>query len=402
MLADVALPAEMPGAEKARAQAIATGVLRHMAGLDHVLAGYLKKPPPDDVRRVLQIAAWELLADGVAPHAAVDSAVRLVRGLRGRQTFAGLANAVCRRISREGAEIWAARPAPALPGWLRGPVADAWGDDAADAIAAAHLVDPPLDLTPRSPVAAEAVAEAVEGMALPTGSVRLARAGQISRLPGYDTGDWWVQDAAAAIPARLLGDISGLRVLDLCAAPGGKTMQLAAAGAEVTAVDQSGTRLKRLSANLARTGLAAKVVEADALDWTPDAPFDAILLDAPCSATGTLRRHPDLPFVRPDPDLAPLLRLQGQLIDRAAGWLRPGGRLVYCTCSLLMAEGEGQISAALTRNPDLAIDLPGPPPGVDPDWIGPQGLRLRPDHWPERGGMDGFFATVLRKAADAA
>ena len=233
---------------------------------------------------------------------------------------------------------------------------------------------------------------------LPTGSIRIERRVQVSALPGFADGAWWVQDAAAAMPVRLLGDIAGKRALDICAAPGGKTLQLAAGGAEVTALDISQPRLKRLRQNLDRTHLTATVIAADALDWAPERPFDVIVLDAPCSATGTLRRHPDLPHVRPDPDLAPLLELQAKLLDRALGWLAPGGRMVYATCSLLPEEGEDQIAAALTRHTGLKVVPPAPDLGLDPDWTTPQGgLRLRPDYWAELGGMDGFFAAVLTR-----
>jgi 16S rRNA (cytosine967-C5)-methyltransferase len=233
---------------------------------------------------------------------------------------------------------------------------------------------------------------------LPTGSLRLADKGQVSGLPGYEAGGWWVQDAAAALAVRLLGDVSGLRVLDLCAAPGGKTLQLASLGAKVTALDLSGPRMLRLSENLVRTGLSASLVIADALQWEPEAGFDAILLDAPCSATGTIRRHPDLPFIKDGSELAELVVLQAALLDRALGWLSPGGRLVYCTCSLLPDEGEGQLAAALARHPGLIVQQPALA-GVDPAWITPQGgLRLRPDYWAEQGGMDGFFMVALTKS----
>jgi 16S rRNA (cytosine967-C5)-methyltransferase len=231
-----------------------------------------------------------------------------------------------------------------------------------------------------------------EGTVLANGSVRLQAPGQLTGLPGYAAGDWWVQDTAAAMAVPLLAPIAGARILDLCAAPGGKTMQLAAAGAAVTAVDMSGPRMARVAENLARTGLRAQLVVEDALQWTPDAGFDAILLDAPCSATGTIRRHPELPFVKDGSELAGLVALQAQLLDRALGWLRPGGRLVYCTCSLLPDEGEAQLAAALARHPGLRVERPTMG-WVEPAWITPDGaLRLRPDYW---GGMDGFFLARL-------
>jgi 16S rRNA (cytosine967-C5)-methyltransferase len=219
-------------------------------------------------------------------------------------------------------------------------------------------------------------------------------------LPGYAEGAWWVQDAAAALPARALAARPGERVLDLCAAPGGKTLQLAATGAEVTALDVSDARLGRLRDNLARTGLAARIVTADALQWAPPAPFDAILLDAPCSATGTLRRHPDLPFVRTAEDLKPLATIQSALLERATGWLRPGGRLVFCTCSLLPEEGETVLAAALARHPDLVPDPAAleAVPGLESEWdAGPGALRITPETWEERAGLDGFYIAALRR-----
>ena len=254
---------------------------------------------------------------------------------------------------------------------------------------------PVVDLTLRRGTAADGLSG---GEMLPTGSLRMAAGGQISALPGFAEGAFWVQDAAAALAVRMLGDVTGLSVLDLCAAPGGKTLQLADGGAEVTALDISGPRLVRVQENLARTGLRAKIVTADALQWAPPAPYDAILLDAPCSATGTIRRHPDLPFLRQPSDIAGLVELQARLLDRALGWLKPGGRLVYCTCSLLQDEGEGQIAAALLRHPNLVMLRPEIA-GIDPAWMGARGLRLRPDYWAEAGGMDGFFMACLQTPA---
>ncbi|NNU79576.1 methyltransferase domain-containing protein [Halovulum dunhuangense] len=396
--ADGPLAAPKPE-ERARASVIALGVLRQLERLDAVLSPMLRKPPPPPVHHALRIAAWEVLVDGVADYAAVDGAVRLVQGLHKHRHLTGLTNAVARRLAREGAEAWAALPPPSRPvGWLGPRIVKAWGREAAAAIAEAHLGQPPLDLTPRTPAEAAALAETLGAELLPTGSLRLRMPGQVSALPGYAEGAWWVQDAAAALPVRLLGDVRGLRIVDLCAAPGGKTMQLAAAGAEVEAVDLSAPRMERVRENLGRTRLPAQVVVADALDWAPDAPVDVVVLDAPCSATGTLRRHPDLPHARPDPDIRPLLELQARLIDRALGWLKPGGRLLYCTCSLLPEEGERQIEHARDRHPGLRVAGAVPPEGLEPGWITDAGhLRLRPDYWSGRGGMDGFFATVLSR-----
>ena len=249
----------------------------------------------------------------------------------------------------------------------------------------------------RDPGEADAWAAALGAERLPTGSLRLARGAQVSALPGYDAGAWWVQDAAAALPVRLLGPLAGRSALDLCAAPGGKTMQLAAAGAAVVAVDASAARLARLRDNLERTRLAAEVVAADALAWRPDRRFDAVLLDAPCSASGTLRRHPDLPWLRRDSDVASLAARQVALLDRAWESVAAGGRLVYCVCSLLPEEGEAQVAGFLARNPAATVLPPEPERlGVPTDWIDAAGgLRTRPDLWPDRGGLDGFYAVCF-------
>ena len=381
----------LTGPAAARALRLAGLVLRHMGQADAMMKAHMDRQPAAKVRDILRLALVEVFVDGAAGHGAVNDAVAMARMSPRTVKQAGLVNAVLRRMV-DDRTAWDALPPPALPAWLRAPVAAAFGADRIAGIEAAHLAGAPLDLTPQR------VCEIPGAVVLPTGSLRLA-GGQVSALPGYAEGDWWVQDAAAAMPARLLGDVAGLRVLDLCAAPGGKTLQLAAAGARVTALDVSGPRLRRLHENLARTGLSAEVVEADALAWSPEAPFDAVLLDAPCTATGTIRRHPDLPHLRASRDVEALTRLQYRLLDRAREFLRPGGRLVYCTCSLLPVEGENQVAAALKRHDDLSV------PALDPEAFGlpaaaasPMGLRLLPDLWPVLGGMDGFFLSVLHRA----
>jgi 16S rRNA (cytosine967-C5)-methyltransferase len=230
--------------------------------------------------------------------------------------------------------------------------------------------------------------------------VRLPQVAQISQLPGYDSGAWWVQDAAAALPVRLIGPLAGLRALDLCAAPGGKTLQLAAGGAQVTAVDLSASRMNRVRENLARTGLTANCVVSDAFALT-EGGYDVVLLDAPCSATGTIRRHPDLPYAKDGAEFAALINQQARMIDHALGLLRPGGRLVFCTCSLLPDEGEVQVEEALARHAGLTVDAAARDvPGVEDAWHSPEGgLRLRPDYWPDQGGMDGFYIAILTKPA---
>jgi 16S rRNA (cytosine967-C5)-methyltransferase len=380
-------------ADRARAQRLALTTLRHVEPADRVLAPHLRRAPPRSVTNVLRLAVSEYAVDGTAPHAVVHAAVELVRGGRRTGAFAGLANAVLRRVTEQPTPF-AGLPPQRLPQWLRQPLVRLWGRDVMSAIEAVQARTPPVDLTLR-----EGCAPPEGALQLPTGSYRLADAGQISALPGYDLGQWWVQDAAAALPARILSPRSGERVLDLCAAPGGKTLQLASAGAQVTALDISGPRLDRLRQNLARTGLAAQIVVGDALHWEPPAPFDAILLDAPCSATGTIRRHPDLPFVKDGTEVDGLADLQARMIDRALAILVPGGRLVFCTCSLLPQEGEAQVGAALARHPGLTVEPPDLP-GLDTRWRSAEGgLRLRPDHWAEAGGMDGFYMACLRKPA---
>ena len=371
-------------ADRARAQRLAVQVLRQLERVDALLSPALRKIPPMEVMNILRLAVTEL-AGGAAAHGVVNSAVELARRGNRTQHMTGLVNAVLRAIP-EGAVL--PGPPQRLPRWLRQPLVHAHGRDVVNAIEAVHANMPPLDLTLRG-------GDAPEGRTLPTGSLRLAEQGQVSTLPGYSTGGWWVQDAGAAMAVGLLGVKPGERVLDLCAAPGGKTLQLAALGADVTALDISGPRIARVAENLARTGLTAKLVTMDALVWTPDALFDAVLLDAPCSATGTIRRHPDLPFIKDGSELPALIALQSQLFDRALGFLKPGGRMVFCTCSLLADEGEAQLDAALLRHPGLRV-LPPMIAGIDPAWITPQGgLRLRPDYWADIGGMDGFFMACV-------
>lgn len=391
--------ARLPAEDRARAQRLALDVLRAMGQLDHLLAPFLKKAPPPFVAHALRLGTAELLA-GEAAHGVVNTYVEIVARNRRTQSMKGLINAVLRKIAALPPGSLESAPPPKLPAWLRQPLISAWGRKAVTGMETAHAAGAPLDLTAKADPAIWA--ERLGGTLLPTGSIRVAAAGQVSALPGYDSGDWWVQDAAAALPVRLLGDIRGQRVLDLCAAPGGKTMQLAAAGAEVTAVDVSPRRIARLADNLARTGLTAELITTDAFAFAPEAPgFDAVLLDAPCSATGTLRRHPDLPFAKDGAEFAMLIDQQARLIDHALGLLGPGGRLVFCTCSLLPDEGEVQITDALARHPGLTVDKAARArAGVDPAWHTPEGgLRLRPDLWPGLGGMDGFYMAVLTKPA---
>ncbi len=374
--------------DRAAAHRLAATVLRRLGTIDAALDPLLRRAPPVAVRHVLRLGAASLLFLATPPHAAVSTAVALTRRA-GLTPFAGLVNAVLRRLAAAGPASLEGLDAPRLdtPPWLWA----SWGEDAR-AIALAHQADPPLDLTlipGASPVPV--------GTVLPSGSLRLPLGAEIAALPGYAEGNFFVQDAAAALPARLLGARAGEDVADLCAAPGGKTAQLILTGARVTAVERSPARLRRLRENLARLHLSAELVAADALAWQPARLFDAILLDAPCSATGTIRRHPDILHLRRAQDIAPLTAAQDALLDAATARLKPGGRLLYAVCSLQPEEGEARIAAALARLPLRrapigAAELPFLPQAATKAGD----LRTHPGLWAaEWGGMDGFFAARL-------
>jgi 16S rRNA (cytosine967-C5)-methyltransferase len=392
--------------DRALVRAILGAALRHRGEIEAAVGGRLARPLEADAHAldaILQVGAAQILYLDVPDHAAVSLAVFAADADRRTRRARGLVNSVLRRIARERATILAA-PGPQLgntPDWLLERWQAVYGPDGAADLADAHRDKPPLDLSAKADP--QAVAEAVGGIVLPTGTVRLAEYGRVSALPGYDEGRWWVQDAAAALPARLLGRVEGARVADLCAAPGGKTAQLAAAGAEVTAIDQSPGRLARLAANLRRLRLTAELVAADVLAWQPDEPFDGVLLDAPCSATGTIRRHPDVPWLKRPDDIAALAELQRRMLDRAAGFVAPGRRLVYCSCSLEPEEGERQAEAFLAAHPHFelepvaAAEVGGLDAAVTPEgW-----LRTLPSFaWGGDAltqGMDGFFAARFRR-----
>lgn len=383
--------------DRARAQRLATDTLRGLARADRMLARFLQKTPPLAVRNVLRLCTVEL-SQGEAAHGVVNAGVKLVARNKRTASMKGLVNAVLRKVAAEGPDGWAKLAVPRMPGWLRGPLKDGYGPQIVAAIEAAHFAGAPLDITVKGD--AQAVSDALGGAVLPTGSVRVTQAGQVSALPGFDDGAWWVQDAAAALPVQIMAPQKGETVLDLCAAPGGKTMQIAAAGADVTAVDASAGRMRRVVENLDRTKLKAKTVVSDAFAFDAGG-FDAILLDAPCSATGTIRRHPDLPYAKDGSEFGLLIEQQARMIDHALSLLKPGGRLVFCTCSLLPDEGEVQVEEALIRHPGVTVDRAAlDRPGLDPNWrTGEGGLRLRPDYWPDLGGMDGFYIAQLRKPA---
>ena len=398
--------AAMADRDRGLTRAIVAVVLRRLGTLRHLLGSFLEEGLPAQAPRVetvLLIGAAQILFLEVPDHAAVDLAVRLAREDFNASHFTGLINAVLRRIAREGAERIAAFDAPVLdtPPWLMARWIKTYGEATAHAIAAANGREPALDLTVKSE--AETWAAKLDGRVLPTGSVRTIVHGAVTALPGFDDGAWWVQDAAASIPARLLGSVAGLRVADLCAAPGGKTAQLVAAGAKVTAVDRAPGRLKRLQENLTRLSLEAELVCADAAVWTPEQHFDAVLLDAPCTSTGTIRRHPDVPWLKRSADITSLAAAQRRLLDHAITLIKPGGTLVYCTCSLEPEEGADVVADLLAREqsvrrvPIAAAEVFG-----EADFISAEGdLRTLPCHFTDAdsrfAGVDGFYAARLEK-----
>jgi 16S rRNA (cytosine967-C5)-methyltransferase len=391
--------------DRALVRAIVATVLRRLGTLRHLLALFLDRGFPAQAPRVetaLLLGAAQILFFNVPDHAAVDLSVRLAQADRRAAGFAGLINAVLRRVAREGTGRLAAIDGTTLdtPDWLMARWTAAYGEPTARAIAVANRNEPALDLTVTSDP--EQWAEKLGGHVLPTRSVRVIAHGSVSALVGFADGAWWVQDAAASLPARLLGNISGRRVADLCAAPGGKTAQLALAGANVTAVDRAPVRLERLRQNMARLRLNAELVLANVEDWMAE-PFDVVLLDAPCSATGTIRRHPDVMWLKSAYDIVKLAALQRRLLDRALALTKPGGTLVYCTCSLEPEENEMLVSDLLTREPRLRrVPISGSEILGCQEFISKNGdLRTLPCHFPHSdsrlAGIDGFYAARLVK-----
>ncbi len=388
-------------ADRARAQSLVTTCLRNLDRVDRVLKQHLKKKPPFAVMNVLRLCATEILIDGIAPHAAVDGAVSLVKLKKKTAYFSGLVNAVARKLVDEGQVEFDKAPVQKLPKDFRQSIKKTYGFEVCAAIEQAHQAGAPMDLTFKDVSQAQSFADAQDAILLPNGTVRLQSRVQISALDGYETGDWWVQDAAASLPALALGDVKGKTVLDLCAAPGGKTMQLAARGADVTALDLSERRLERVTQNLERVKLKATIVAADALEWETEQQFDAVLIDAPCSASGTVRRHPDLPFLNARLDLRGLVDLQREMIKKATHWIKPGGYLLFSTCSLYPNEGEAQADWITQEFPQFStVPLSPDEYGLPAQAAGQNGtLRLRPDMWAESGGMDGFFIAKFQRNA---
>jgi 16S rRNA (cytosine967-C5)-methyltransferase len=392
---DVAGFAALPPRDAAFARALASQTLRHFGALDAVLRHFLQKPlaphKAGPATEILLLGAAELLILKVPPHAAVDGAVRLASDDPKARHFKPLINAVLRRVAESGAGLLAGldRPRVSTPDWLWGRWTAHYGEPIARAIAEAHLVEAPLDIVLKTPDAPAPDGEALFGAAR-----RLSAGGRVDEMPGFAQGGWWVQDAAATLPARLLGDVAGKRVIDLCAAPGGKTMQLAAAGALVTAVESDAARAQRMRENLARTGLAAELVVADARDYAATAPL--VLLDAPCTATGTIRRHPDLPWIKGEADVTLAAAAAYEILESAAAMVESGGRLVFAVCSLEGEEGEEQIARFLAAHPEFArLSVTAEELFGHGEWLTPAGdLRTLPF---QLHGMDGFYAARLRR-----
>lgn len=396
--------AKLEPRDVAFARTIVMMVLRRLGQIDAVIATFLREPLPvrsGPAELILRIATAELLFLDVAAHAAVSSAVNLADRDHRARHFKGLINAVARRVAAEGKALAAAQDTEHLntPPWAWEAWSAAYGEDTARAIAKAHLAEPPLDITVKGDAAVWV--EKLEAKLLPTGTLRRAAGGRIEDLPGYAEGAWWIQDAAATLPVAMLGAIKGKAVIDLCAAPGGKTAQLAAAGAKVTAVDLAFDRMKRVMANLDRLKLKAEIEVGDAQFWRPKEQADAVLLDAPCTASGTVRRHPDVLWRKDLSDVMAQAAVQQRLLAAAAEMVKPGGTLVYCVCSLAREEGEDVVAAFLTTHPNFArIPVTAGEIGGEAQFLTPEGdLRTLPSHWPEIGGLDGFYASRLRRTA---
>ncbi|MET3526513.1 RsmB/NOP family class I SAM-dependent RNA methyltransferase [Phenylobacterium koreense] len=379
------------------AMALAMATLRRLGAIERALDSRLAKPPPEAVRNILRIGVTQAFLMDTPAFAAVTTSVDLAASHSSTRAFKGLVNGVLRGLLREPPVL--DDPEALCPPWLYARWTAAYGVEAARAMAALIAQEPATDLSLKSAADAAELAQALEAEILPGGALRTARKGEVTGWPAYGEGRWWVQDASAAIPARLLDVRPGESALDLCAAPGGKTLQLAAAGAEVVAVDRSAARLGRARENLERMGLKAEIVAADAGEWDDGRTFDAVLLDAPCSATGTYRRHPDVLWAARPGDVAALAGVQAKLLDSAARRVKPGGRLVYCVCSLEPEEGEAQIAGFLARQPEfeLAPVAPGEAGAPEASRLADGTLRLLPHHL--AGGQDGFYVARLRRRA---
>ena len=396
-IAGVALHDQLEGRDRAFARLIAATTLRRLGQIDKALAPFMRQEPAAYPLAAIRTGAAQTLFLETPPHAAVGGAVSLLKKSKKTIAFSGMANAVLRRVSEQAESLLAkTSTVDNLPAWLRQSWTESYGKAACAAMADMFAQEPPLDLTVKSEP--EKWAQALDAKALPGGTVRKDKIGNITQLPGFDSGDWWAQDISASLPVKLMGDLAGKRVLDMCAAPGGKTLQLAASGANVTALDKSEDRLRRVRENLSRTGLAAEIAAGDGMKWRdPQSKsrggFDAVLLDAPCSATGIFRRRPDVLHIKTTADVDSLVRVQEKLLLAAALHVKKGGSLIYCTCSLQTREGEDQVARFLKNrsdfrlNPVLASEMYG-----IPDSITAKGcVRLLPQTLRADGGMDGFF-----------
>lgn len=378
-------------------------VLRRLGQIDELIQACLAKPelPKGAVHDMLRLGTAQLVFLNTPAHAAVDTAVELAAA-RNAAPYKGLINAVLRRVGREGPALAAQQDAGRLntPDWMWLSWRTAYGTARARGIVEAHLHEAPLDLTVKSNPSSWA--GRLDATVLPTGTLRRAAGGAITELPGFDAGAWWVQDLAASLPAKLFGDLTGKRVFDLCAAPGGKTAQLLSQGAKVVAIDRSAKRLERVSENLARLQLEAEILAADAAVWEPEALADAVLLDAPCSATGAIRRHPDILRVKTPDDIGKLAKAQGRLLAHAVDLVKPGGTLIYCTCSIQPEEGEVQLTRLMARS-NRVERMPIRPEEVGglSELINEKGeIRALPGMLGNLGGIDGFFVARLRRRSE--
>jgi len=390
----------LEGRDRAFVRLIAATTFRRMGQIEAALKPFVRQRPPKLVYAALQTAAAQILYLGTPAHAAVGETVAMLKSRGSSKGFANMANAVLRNVVDKGPNLAGAQPPKVnIPGWIRGEWERAYGRQSGRKMSLQLMKDPVLDITVKSD--ANAWATKLGGGAIGAQSVRLDKIGDVTSLDGFDMGEWWAQDVAATLPVQLLGNVEGLRVLDMCAAPGGKTMQLAANGARVTALDKSEVRLERVKENLDRTKLSADIICADALEWTPKAElYDIVLLDAPCSATGTFRRHPDVLYNRSPKDVANLVRLQDKLLAKAAEFVRPGGTLLYCTCSLMPKEGHPRVDKFLQNSPDFRLIpiLELPSLALPQDAFSEGSLRSLPYYLEDKGGMDGFFiAQLMRK-----
>ena len=387
--------------DRAFAYNLVATTLRRLGQIDDLISQCLDRPLPKKARgaqTILRLGVAQLIFMNVSDHAAVDTSVNLAQD-RKQGPYKKLINAVLRRLGREGASLLSAQTPTILntPAWLWDSWITAYGDQAARHIAESHLQPPPLDISVNS--STETWAADLDGHLLPTGSIRITDHSGVEKLPGYKEGAWWVQDAAAALPVRLFRELAGQRIADLCAAPGGKTAQLASAGARVTAIDRSEKRMLLLQENMDRLSLETTCVVGDATQWRPDEPLDGVLIDAPCSATGTIRRHPDIPWIKSPADVGGVAKTQRTLLEASIEMVRPGGTIVFATCSLQPEEGPEAISGFLDSCTDVVCDPIGEKEmPVLPDCITSDGhLRTLPCFWPEEGGMDGFFAARLTR-----